>query len=1040
MMGFLKKVILIGCLVLQIGVAAMAGAGIVLECTLLNPAHYGSVLQKADIPLYIYDDWDGMLDDGNLATPDEQLQAVMLQAFAKEFDQIWLKDQLGQSIEASLAFIKGDADTIPVTVDFKTKKEHFAELLASELGALPDEKLAQWGIARGDVGQKATELMQSEINIPDFLSISEELIGDYADVAALDESLETPRAIRKWYFVSLVGVFLLLTVIVSLLGGMRKSIVQAGRSIVFAGAVLLIAGVPVMNYGKSYLIGKLVEDTAFLQDLIIVYFNKTVFALLMTGLMSILIGFLLIYIEKIFIPRRRTLQRNGLPAAKMPTTKLPTTILMTATLLTAILTTFPLLTSSCSLTASPGSTGSTDLGVSGKMEFYENLVISEDIEMEILGVTVTPHVVSGEIPSYDREDPFAFSERQGALIKIFVYNKSTEQSFDGEVLFNGKTGQQMLDEKIVSWCSVPDTRASAGNLTTEIPSLALDVYTLNVIDSRFYEEGLTVSFIDAEKGIYRSLQTTIEKPEVQATGIIFTSSDETRRPDGLYAFFRNDSGSDVEITGLNVWTAAEYHKIHWWKNQHSNQDEFCLIGPEQDENFAKLNLVPIRSGGMNAVRINLGEIPYGETVFEFSYDSGSGTQRLMYVMKPMVIDYDINLGWAVQDLARSEAFAKTAKILHFNTVHGGNAAFTSQTEKFAKYPFKGFDTYADVYNNNAPEKLAYIHGVEFLGEPQLSNADAQEIFNKFVKYRLSAYPTTLTLTHEPGFYHYAGLADMPHFDAYRVVAPHSDKWGEYERYGDKNTLWGAPLETIGDYMRTLQAVSQPNPVAAWTQGVAGGWTSVFRITAPNPNNLEIRIQAHEAIANGAKSLYWFNINGTNMIKNRDNLSEIQHINREIKIMEKLLTSSVPFSWENRFMDIDLNVLAGYDFALLFACDLQYRASPVHQFVSDGPRKETMVFDLPDYLLGCDTVLKISYDGVRTVPAKFKGNQVELTDTFDVAGNYVAYNSTTRDLSAELRDRYENLIADEESYRFNPITSDSDFNTLKTERNQEPLAK
>jgi hypothetical protein len=263
-----------------------------------------------------------------------------------------------------------------------------------------------------------------------------------------------------------------------------------------------------------------------------------------------------------------------------------------------------------------------------------------------------------------------------------------------------------------------------------------------------------------------------------------------------------------------------------------------------------------------------------------------------------------------------------------------------------------------VATNNAPDRRRWIHGVEFLGEPQLSNTSAQEIHQRLVRYRSSAYPTTLTLTHEPGFYQYAGLVDLPHFDAYRVIAPHADRWEEYVKYGEKNTLWGAPLETIGFYMRTLQSISRPSPVAAWTQGVAGGWFSVFRIAAPNPNNLEIRIQAHQTIANGAKSLYWFNISGNNMISNRDRLAEIRDINREIKVIEDLLIRAVPFSWENTFMDLDRNVLVGFDYALLFACDLTYRVSPVNQYVSDGPRTLTLTFPLPDDLRGCDKVLKI----------------------------------------------------------------------------------
>jgi hypothetical protein len=94
----------------------------------------------------------------------------------------------------------------------------------------------------------------------------------------------------------------------------------------------------------------------------------------------------------------------------------------------------------------------------------------------------------------------------------------------------------------------------------------------------------------------------------------------------------------------------------------------------------------IEPGGRNVARIPLGDIPYGETIFEFLAETAEGPQRLLYVQKPMLLDFDINLGWAVKDLARSEAFIKTARVMHFNTVHGGNTAYTSQAGDLCPIP------------------------------------------------------------------------------------------------------------------------------------------------------------------------------------------------------------------------------------------------------------------------------------------------------------------------------------------------------------------
>jgi hypothetical protein len=371
-------------------------------------------------------------------------------------------------------------------------------------------------------------------------------------------------------------------------------------------------------------------------------------------------------------------------------------------------------------------------------------------------------------------------------------------------------------------------------------------------------------------------------------------------------------------------------------------------------------------------------------------------------------------------------------LLHLNTVNGNASAFFSDSVRAAKYEILKFAKLQDVDASNRPENLARIHAAEHFGEPQFSKRPAQEIYSYYTSYRHSGYPTTLTLSHEPGFNRYAGVVDFPHFDAYRVTAPHADRWGEYTRYNEKNVRWGSPLETIGFYMRTLHRISAPNPVAAWTQGMSNDWSSRLRPGAGNPNDLEMRIQAYEAVANGALSLYWFNMSGKNIIKSRSSLREIRNINRELKIAGELISLSVPFSWTNKFMDTDLNLLAGKDYAILFATDLKYCVSQNNQFLSSGTRYMTMAFTIPSYLAGCRDVIKITHKGLVRLKASSERGSVAFADSVNTTGMYVLYNPGKINMSEYLYSRLKQMSENETALEFNPVDNDRDFEKLVTE--------
>ena len=655
------------------------------------------------------------------------------------------------------------------------------------------------------------------------------------------------------------------------------------------------------------------------------------------------------------------------------------------------------------------------INVSGNLNPEHELTFIDELPVEIVGVTVVPHFISGEIPGYG--DDVAYNVK-GSHIRIFIRNCDSLAGILPQVRFNGLSGPELINSGIVSYCDVPEIRL-INKITSEIPPEAVDCYILNVIDSTFYNNGITLSITDTKTDRYTEKQISITPPVFFASRIAFTSSEGSVFPDGFYMYLNNDSQKDITINDVIIWSASSYYSNHYWK---------VTVSPLGLNWYGSQGRIP--SGDINGAYVKTGKLPFGEILVEVDYSSDATNHKMFYAVKPMVINFDFALGWGVTYLANSEAYCKTMKYMHLNTVNGGTEEFFNKKDLYEKYPVKTFSRLQEYSRTSIESVIKRIHGEEHFGEPQFDKKPAQEMYNYYSFFRHSAFPSTLTLSHEPGFNAYAGVVDFNHFDAYRVVAPHADRWGQYDKYGEKNVKWGAPLETIGDYMRTLNRISYPNRVAAWTQAMSNGWNSFSRVAYPN--NLEMRIQAYEAVANGATSLYWFTLSGKHLKNHRFNLAEIQQINREIMVVGDMLTKTVPYSWENKFMDMDINVLAGPSFAALFAIDLKYNISKSNQFVSSGPRTETMSFKLPAYLHNCNAAVKVTHNGVTSVDVSILNGSAIITDTYFMTALYILYNSDKENMAGVLTENFNKLIQLENSYGFDPINNDTDWNALVRE--------
>ena len=672
------------------------------------------------------------------------------------------------------------------------------------------------------------------------------------------------------------------------------------------------------------------------------------------------------------------------------------------------------------------------------VRFSTALVGELSDSLEIVGVTVLPLVKSGNI-AFESKDSYSKKTDIGSLIHIYVKNKSNQQ-ISPQITFNGKTASELIDlaNNTVSWANTPDTRANrkydkdriqSGDsefayfipLTTYIPSGAVDCYSINICDANLLYNGIDFS-ITAE-GKTATAKIYGDYQYVNISRLMWRStSNERYYPDELLYYIDNKSSKDTIVNYVKFFDGTDEYNLHYWNEASSKIKSFENVGT-----------IPANQPACGTVKFN-NPLAFREYLIEFNITNNGRTYSIFQKTKSLVNEFDISVGWAGGDIEH-ESFIKAISSQHFNTVIGAfGSNYYLKSEEFRKqHPIKIFG-----YNEGGqvgPKMLTDngivtvyalddIHAALPFGEPQLNdnaeNFQPMRVFNKLLMYRNSPYPTNITMSHEPFFYRYAGLSDLNHYDAYRVVAPFSDAWYKYYNYAAKGKYgiyWGAPLETSGDYMRTLAKLNYPNPVAAWTQG-ANTWNGFRRFTKDehyyfSPNPFELRIQAYENMANGAASLYWFNINIQDLLYLKDGSRETLYINRELSVVNDYLAHQVPYFYERK-NNYDLNLNMGTDYALLYVIDLNYKAKDSMYQYNGARKNQSFSFKVPEYLSGANCVVKITKDGVSLCnSAIFEGNNVTLTDDVDMTALYMLGNKS---IYSTLSEKYNEVVA-KETYNY-----------------------
>jgi hypothetical protein len=587
---------------------------------------------------------------------------------------------------------------------------------------------------------------------------------------------------------------------------------------------------------------------------------------------------------------------------------------------------------------------------------------------EIAGVAVTPHVTTDETRYRGRSVP------DGAWVQIVLRNPA-DRPLPAPTMVNGREPMQWVLGGEWSWMDAP----------RGVPAGGFAVLSFNGITPR-WRPGAEIVLENHRRPWRASVR--LEVPEVSLSKVAFFP-----KRGQVAIHFRNRSKAAVQLETVTLHTGAGFTRA---------------IGLTRGLN------APAEAGGRGAGLWSAPELPSGYALVEATFSNQMKAWSLLRIKDD---SFDIGAGWLDTRAPNGEnplqlpLFRSLLRRLHINLTHSQHDPAPDGR------PFRRMSTFADIKKFSAAGEAASIHCADVVGEPQHSGLSPWEVWRRLKPYESGTFPTCLTLSEDLGFGFYAGLSDWPHFDAYRVNAPHADDWAGYERFG--GLAWGAPLESIGGMTRVLREVSVPRPVAAWSQSAHYNWRSGMggrKRLDPTPG--EMAMQAWQAVANGAQSLYWYSLESYSALRSPDLLIPAMEIGRKLRVLNELLETG-DATWHARQNGFDLNVVAAPEAAVLFAMDLEYRAdADTKTFRWAGPRAMDAEFALPEWLRGEGVeVVQLRPSSIEKAQFQMTAGGVRLRGEADSVSIYILFRKN--ELRGILQQKLEWLIRSESGEGFDP---------------------
>ncbi|MBY0586035.1 hypothetical protein K2X85_02600 [bacterium] len=640
-------------------------------------------------------------------------------------------------------------------------------------------------------------------------------------------------------------------------------------------------------------------------------------------------------------------------------------------------------------------------------------------------LVVTPHVLAPRM-KYSRPVPTDLGTRIDLVVQAHAGSPVQIQS----VKIDGADPEALRQKGTIAWHSFKGL--------SDQPSMPANARRHFAWNGRRGDWGIgTEHLIEIQTNAGpATIPLRIEQPDLWISAITYLSSEDRVFPNRGIVHLANASKSDWKVSGVRLFTPADpsqwmvfdrLHPIFTWKTPSA---ENALLANDRLVIDFQAETLPLTYG---LIAVDLA--------------GADGKTRTVWGRTRIKREaFDISGGWVVSGSAFGlsvtyEPFLKMLKRIHVNTAHyQGTPGYSDQTGPdglFTRYPLKYFHNLRPIEEYDREDLLPRVHAAEWLGEPQYPNPEdnesPQKVYDESANYSKSRLPTSVTLSDESTWRYYAGLTDFPHYDAYRVVAPHVDSWPKYERFRNKPIYWGSPLETIGDMTRSLRELSRPAPTAYWAQGPADGWKGFDGRRRRGPTPGELRSQAYHALANRITSLYWFNLSPRSLIKFRDTLDELGRVGREIRMLDHFYLEGDAIDYHVQpspgALGWDVSTIASPRGALLFGLDLDYAVDTKERvFAFPEPRAVTFDFVLPGYLRGKDLdVWRVDADGAHDIEHENTDTGVRIRDVRSNVGIYVA--TPDRNLRAETAQRQQQLVQMEESLKFDPARNDQDFDLL-----------
>lgn len=653
------------------------------------------------------------------------------------------------------------------------------------------------------------------------------------------------------------------------------------------------------------------------------------------------------------------------------------------------------------------------------------------LPVDLLEVVVTPHQYSDEFEYSRKPDP-----ELGTLVRLVVAHRDPKGApVPLSLRFNGKKPSELIAAKEWQWHETPENLGTSEQPYTLAPG-QLAVFTFNAGKTAWgVGKSFTLSVSDAEGAAPEEVTVPLRVSSPRIRSVVCLASDASSlQPDQLLVHVSNSGDAPLKIAAVRAYPTMRLSEPVEGTLTPFTPDGMVPPG-DRSGAFAKTGPLPLRHGLV-------------ETVFE----SAGGAKVSRWAALRFKADrFDIGSGWLEIPALEGkvpilqETYLKTLTRMHVNLMHvqeyPGYTDNDGPDGLYTRYPMRLMSGFEDIEKYNSDQWVARIHGVDILGEPQMG-LTPMESYETLKRYDPARYPTTVTLSDEKDWRYFAGLSDFPHFDSYRVSAPAMDAWHKYAQW-DKKIMWGAPLEGIGTMTRSLRELSEPLPVALWSQNAHEGWQGQFSRKRRSPTPDEVLLQAYEGLANGVIGLYWYSLQSWSLVKYRDCIEVTTRIGRGIRLLEDLYMTGIAAHHARvngqKRPELDLNVVAGPMGALCFALDLTYQ--PDHEtrvFTFGPPRPVEAEFPLPGFAREPVAVFRADADGLHDVAWQKTDGGVRITDTLDKVAVYVA----TRDagLRERLTARLAALKAAEEAIGFDPANNDEDFAALARDLGVEDLSR